>query len=265
MDLLERRREVGLSEAARETGVPKATVYRLLSTLADNGLLARTSDRRYRLGLRLLHLGTQVADSLEVRRLAIPTMKWLRDRTGQSTQLVIRDGTEGVYVERVEGTTPVRLYLAVGRRAPLYAGASTRLLLAFCSPERRAAILAEAPPQPHTPNTVTDPVQLRLLLEETRLQGWTVSLGELQPGTAEMAAPIFDHRGKIEAALSIAGPDNLYQPEHVRGYLPLLMQAAAEISRGLGYRASDCEALPSRTMNDVREGTDRDRSRGSQL
>ena len=235
IDLFETNRELGLSEVVRLTGLPKATAYRLLCTLEAHGFLTKTVDRVYRLGLRFLRLGAQVAERLDVRHLAFPHMRSLRDQTGQSVQLVVIDGNEGVYVERVEGTTAVRLYIAVGRRAPLYAGASTRLLLAHCSPERQAAILAANPPVQHTEATITDPVQLRRSLEQTRVQGWAVSIGELQPGSGEMAAPIFDHRGQVVAALSIAGPDQQYGPEQIQGYLPVLMAAAIAISREMGY------------------------------
>lgn len=235
LDLFETHGSLGLSEVAQTAALPKATALRLLSALEEHGLLSRTADRRYRLGLRLIRLGAQVAESLDVRRLAVPHMRRLRDQTGQSVQLVVLDGDEAVYVERLEGTTAVRLYIAVGRRAPLYAGASTRLLLAYCTPERQAEILAARPPQPHTPNTVTDPVKLRELLQQTRTRGWTVSMGELQPDSAEMAAPVFDYKGSVIAAVSIAGPDRLYGPGFIPEYLPLLQTAAEAISREMGH------------------------------
>ncbi len=233
--VLEEHRTLRLTEVVRLTGLSKATAYRFLATLQAHGFVKRTPDRRYGLGLRFLELGARVAEGLDVRRFAIPHMRRLRDLTGQSVQLVVIDGNEGVYVERIEGTTPVRLYIAVGRRAPLYAGASTRLLLAYCPRARQTEILTANPPIPHTPNTITDLERLNVVLTETRTRGWTVSMGELQPGSAEMAAPVFDFRGQVVAALSIAGPDMLYGPEQIQRYLPLLQAAAEAISREMGY------------------------------
>ncbi|HEY3366298.1 MAG TPA: IclR family transcriptional regulator [Symbiobacteriaceae bacterium] len=237
VDLFQTHGELGLSEVVRLSGFPKATVYRLLSALEEHEFLSRTPDRSYRLGLRFLRLGALVAEGLDVRRFALPHMQRLRDQTGQSVQLVVIDGNEGVYAERLEGTTPVRLYIAIGRRAPLYAGASTRLLFSFCSPERQAEILAGTQPVQHTATTITDPKDLMVMAYETRALGWTVSLGELQPGSAEMAAPIFGAAGTVVAALSIAGPDQLYTPEHVQEYLPPLQAAAHAVSSDMGYQS----------------------------
>lgn len=236
--LFEHHPVLAVSQVVKFSGLPKATALRLLAALSEQGLLDRTADRSYQLGLRWLQLGTRVAERLDVRRVALPYMQRLRDRTGQSVQLVVIQGNEGVYVERIEGTTAVRLYIEVGRHAPLYAGASTRLLLAYCSDQRQEEILATRPPVAHTPATVTDLSQLRKLLEETRERAWTVSRGELQPGSAEMAAPVFDHRAEVTAAVSIAGPDELYDPEQVMEYLPFLWEAAAGISREMGYAES---------------------------
>jgi IclR family KDG regulon transcriptional repressor len=226
---------LSVARVVQLAGLPKATVIRLLAVLTEHRLIARTPDRSYQLGLRCLQLGTCVAERLDVRRVALPHMHHLRDLTGQSVQLAVIQGDEGVFVERCEGTTAVRLYLAVGKHAPLYAGASTRLLLAYCSPGRQAEILAAHPPVRYTPTTVVDPDQLRQLMDETRVHGWTVSRGELQPGSAEMAAPLFGHRREVIAALSIAGPDELYGPGSMREYLPHLRKTAAAISREMGY------------------------------
>ncbi|BDG62372.1 IclR family transcriptional regulator [Caldinitratiruptor microaerophilus] len=242
LSLFESHPELSLTEVSNLSGLPKATAHRLLRALERAGLVQQRADRRYRLGLRLLRLASTVAERLEVREVALPHMRWLRDRTGQSVQLVVVDGYEGVYVERVEGTAPVRLYIALGRRGPLYAGASTRLLLAYLSPEQQEAILARNPPQRHTPNTITDLGRLREVLRETREKGWTISYGELQEGSAEMAAPIWNHRGEVVAALSIAGADSQYTPAHLEQYLPLLRQASLAISRELGYHPALQEA-----------------------
>lgn len=235
IELFEQHRQLGLAEVVRHAGLPKATTFRLLTALEAHGFLKRTNDRGYALGLRFLRLGTRVAEGLNVRRLALPHMRRLRDQTGQSVQLAVVDGNEGVYVERFEGTAAVRLYIAVGRRAPLYAGASTRLLLAYASPERQAEILAASPPVPHTPATPVDPAVLRKVLAKTVSEGWTVSHGELQPGSAEMAAPVFDYRGRVVAALSVAGADSQYGPDQIEHYLPLLKAAAAGVSREMGH------------------------------
>ena len=106
-------------------------------------LLGFFSEERYRLGTQLLHLGALVKAAYPARQVALPLMDALREATGQSVQWVVRDGQEGVYLEVLEARSRVRLYIAPGRRAPLYAGASTRLLLAFAPAEVQRAVFQQ--------------------------------------------------------------------------------------------------------------------------
>lgn len=234
---------LGLSEISRLAGLSKATAHRLLTTMEQYGLLARNSvgdatDRRYRLGLKLLELGRIVSDGLEVRRVALPFMRLLRNEVGESVNLVVVDGLDGVYVEQVEGTQPVRLYIQVGRRAPLFAGASTRLLLAHLPPDDVEKILTQRPPRAYTPGTITDVPAILELLARARRDGYTVSRGELQPGTVEVAVPLLNYSGDVVAALSLAGPENRFGQEDVNRLLGPLQRCAADISAAMGYRQS---------------------------
>ncbi len=224
----------GLSELARASGWPKATCLRSLRALENHGLLVREHER-YRLGTRLLHLGTLVKAAYPARQIALPLMQALRDATGQSVQWVIRDGQEGVYLEVLEAHTRVRLYIAPGRRAPLYAGASTRLLLAFAPPAIQQAVLA-GPRKPYTPATPVALGHLKERLTQTRQTGFSASFGELEPHSAELAAPIRGSDGEVMAALSLAGAEAHYrEPEKLSSYLKALSQTAWEISARLGF------------------------------
>lgn len=228
-----------LDELCVLTKFSRSTTYRLVTTLEHAGFLHRIPDHnkeyRYGLGFKLLELGSMVKEQLEVRRVALPHMIKLRNEVGDSVQLVVVDGLEGVYVEVVEAIKPVRLYIRPGRRAPLYAGASTRLLLAFMPEEKIAGILKKRPPVVHTPATITDVPRLLGVLAEVRKAGYALSRAELEPGSAELAVPLRDHAKKVVAALSIAGPLHAYQDEDVERLLPVLRQTARDISRSLGY------------------------------
>lgn len=224
----------GLSELARASGWPKATCLRSLRALEQHGLLVRDHDR-YRLGTRLLHLGTLVKAAYPARQVALPLMQALRDATGQSVQWVVRDGLEGVYLEVVEARSRVRLYIAPGRRAPLYAGASTRLLLAFAPPTVREGIF-QGERKRYTPATPVGLGSLQELLFETRKTGFAASFGELEPHSAELAAPVRGPEGEVVAALSLAGAEAHYRdPKMLSGYLQALSQSAQEISQKLGF------------------------------
>ncbi|RIH86778.1 IclR family transcriptional regulator [Calidithermus roseus] len=224
----------GLSELARASGWPKATCLRSLRALENHGLLVKENER-YRLGTRLVHLGALVKAAYPARQVALPLMQALRDATGQSVQWVVRDGLEGVYLEVLEARSRVRLYIAPGRRAPLYAGASTRLLLAF-APEavQRAVFTGER--KRYTPATPLGLPELKGLLAQTQQSGFAASFGELEPHSAELATPIRGAGGEVLAALSLAGAEALYREEdRLVDYLKALDRTAEEISRRLGY------------------------------
>ncbi|RDI95663.1 IclR family transcriptional regulator [Meiothermus sp. QL-1] len=223
-----------LAELARATGWPKATCLRSLRALERHGLVVRENGR-YRLGSRFVYLGALVKTAYPARWVALPWMQALRDKTGQSVQWVVREGEEGVYLEVVEAKARVRLYIAPGRRAPLYAGASTRLLLAF-APEALQARVLEGERRRYTPATPVERARLWALLEETRRTGFAASFGELEPHSAELAAPVRGPEGEVLAALSLAGAEAAYREgRNLRAYLEALNQAAQEVSNHLGF------------------------------
>ncbi|HEX6988399.1 MAG TPA: IclR family transcriptional regulator [Bacillota bacterium] len=239
LDVLEQEEPLGLTELARRVGMPKPTAYRLLNSLVETGLVRWTARGQngaggYGLGYRLLELGNVMAERIDLRRLALPTMRALRDQTGDTVHLVVRDGLDAVYIEKVDSQAPIRLYTRVGRRLPLHVGACPRTLLAYAEPEVVEQVLS-GPLHPITEATITRPAELRRALEVTRRSGYTVGYGEAMPGTYAIAAPIYDHQGQVAAVVSVGGPvrhaeDNLDRLiDQVRG-------AALEISRQLGYR-----------------------------
>lgn len=224
----------GLSELARASGLAKATCLRSLRALENHGLVARDGER-YRLGTQLLHLGALVKAAYPARQVALPLMDALREATGQSVQWVVRDGQEGVYLEVLEARSRVRLYIALGRRAPLYAGASTRLLLAFAPAEVQRAVFQQERRR-YTPATPVEKARLQGLLKHTRQVGFAASFGELEPHSAELAAPVRGASGEVLAALSLAGAEAHYRDALVmEDYLHQLDWAAQEVSRRLGY------------------------------
>lgn len=239
LDLLEQEEPLGLTELARRLGVPKPTAYRLLNSLVETGLVRRTAPGQngasgYGLGFRLLELGGVLAERIDLRLLALPTMRALRDQTGDTVHLAIRDGVEAVYIEKVDSQAPIRLYTRVGRRLPLHVGACPRTLLAYAEPELVQQVLA-GPLHPFTEATITRPVELRRALEITRRQGYTVGYGEAMPGTYAVAAPIYDYQGRVTAVVSVGGPTRSAE-DHLDRLIDHVRGAALEISRQLGYR-----------------------------
>jgi IclR family KDG regulon transcriptional repressor len=228
--------QLTLQELVNQTGLPKTSVHRMVSTLEEAGFLKRGLTGTYELGLAFLQFGHAVSERLDIRKMSLPVMQQLKEEIGEAVNLIIRDGNEAIYVEKVDTTEPVRVYTAIGRRAPMYAGACPRILLAFLPKKHLEQYLETVQLLPIANNTITDKNVLRRVLEEARKNGYTVSHSELANFTSAVAAPIFNHSGQVVAGLSIVGPENRFQEEHLPRLIEKTKAAAREISAKLGWQ-----------------------------
>lgn len=227
--------KLNLNEVIALLHMPKTSVHRMLTSLEDMQLLDKDKDGYYSLGLLFLQFGQLVAQRLDIRQIALPVMKALRDEVEEAVNLIVKYGNEAMYIEKQDTNQPVRLYTAIGRKSPLYAGDS-RIILAYLSEEEVAQYINEIHLQPIGYGTITDKEKLRLTIEETRRNGYTISRSELENYTSAVAAPIYDHKGHVVAGISVAGLDIRFSEER----LPLLVEkvkaAAKDISMKLGYK-----------------------------
>lgn len=229
---------LGVSEIARELGLSKAVVHRILQSLASRSLVrADTSTRGYRLGPGAIALGARALREFDLRQAARPTLRRLRDATRETTTLSARVRDSRIYLDQYESPQEIKMTVGLGRPHPLYAGASSRVMLAFLADEAIERIIAEGL-EPLTPETIRDPAELRRVLAATRACGWTTSCGERQHGAAAVAAPVFGIDGEVVGAVSVCGPVNRFDAAAVERYAPLVHAAAEEISRALGWHGS---------------------------
>ncbi|MDQ0243643.1 DNA-binding IclR family transcriptional regulator [Bacillus fengqiuensis] len=227
--------KLSFNEMVQLSGIPKTSVYRMVMSLEEMGLLDKDEDGKYSLGLLFLQFGHLVAERLDIRQVALPIMQKLHDEVGEAVNLIVQDGKEAIYIEKLDTKQPVRLYTAIGRRTPLYAGACSRVILSFLPHHEREEYLDEIELKPIASGTITDKEKLRLLLKESQETGYTVSYSELENYTSAIAAPIFNHKGEVTAGISIAGLDVNYQQERLPELSEKVKNAAHEISRKLGY------------------------------
>lgn len=227
--------QLSLPQMVKLSGQPKTSVHRMLCSLEETGFVRRTADGGYELGFVLLQFGQAVVDRLDIRKVSLPVMQRLRLEIGEAVNLIVRDGNEAIYVEKVDTTEPVRVYTAIGRRAPLYGGACPRILLTYMPEEELEVYLNHTKLERFADNTITDMQQLRNIIAQDRANGYTISHSELYNYTSAVGAPIFDHSGNIVAGLSIVGPENRYREENLRLYIEKTVAAAQEISSRLGW------------------------------
>lgn len=224
-----------VNEMMQLSGIPKSSVHRMLGSLSDMGFLQKNEQGQYSLGLLFLQFGNLVAERLDIRGVALPVMQRLKEEVGEAVHLAVRDGDASMYIEKLDTDHPVRLYTKIGKRALLYAGASSRTILAHLSEQEREAYLSTVELIPIGRGTITDPAVLREKLAECRSTGYSFSHSELENYTAELSAPIFDHTGAMIAGLSIAGPEERFSQERLPLLIDKTKMAARDISRRLGH------------------------------
>lgn len=224
----------GPAEVAVRIGTNKSTTFRILKSMEQIGLLDRSPDGTYALGIRLMELGTLVGERLDLRRLSEPVLRGLRDAVGQTVFLTVRHDDVAVCIDRLPGSHVEVMALRLGGRLPLYCGAAPRVLLAGLDDAALERYLAKAPFEPRTPHTLTTAEELRADVHRTRSQGYTLSLEDVTLGVAAVGAPIFDHRGRVVAAISMADLRHEYADARLPALVEHIRTAAAEISRALG-------------------------------
>jgi len=224
-----------INEMVELSRIPKTSVHRMIGSLEEMGFLTKQADGGYTLGLLFLQFGNLVAERLDIRHSALEAMQRLRDDVNRAVHLAVRDDSFTMYIEKLDTDHPVRLFTKIGKKAPLYAGASSRIILAFMPEAERETYLNEAELKPLGSGTIVDKQNLRQALEQSQKNGYSFSRSELENYTAELAAPIMDHTGQTVAALSIAGLDVQFGDEHLPDLIHKIQQAAYDISLKLGY------------------------------
>ena len=240
LDILEQHKEATAADLAAALGEPLSSVYRLLQSLTTTGWVDRGSRRgAYRLGLSLMTIGGLVEDHLDIRDASLPSLRELVDATNLTSFLCVRRGPRAVCLERIEGYAVQSLAMLLGGSLPLYAGAAPRALLAFLPVAEQSAILNDTsqqlrddPPRPGDKDIIAD-------IARTRAAGYSVSDGDVTPGIAALGAPVFNHRGEVQGALSLGGlRGQVLNPAAVDDTIELLRHSAGKASAALGWEVS---------------------------
>jgi len=223
----------GISAIAKRTGLPVATVHRLIATLVEWGAVERISRGRYRLGLKMWRLGAAVPQARTLRDVALPYLEDLYEATHEVVHLAVLDGHQTLYVEKISGRGAVAVTSRVGRRLPLHATGPGKVLLAF-GPQQLFEEVTRAGLARRSANTITDPDELRRALAEIRRVGFAISRNEASTGTASVASPVFDASAEVIASVSVVTPMGGFDP---LALIPAVCAVGRAISRQMGAPA----------------------------
>ena len=228
----------GVRELSGHLGFSPATVQRILQVLKTNAFVAQDPiTRQYHLGVVFYRFLHALKGPYPITRASQPFLQRLVTATGETVHLNIIEGTDRVCIDTVESPQALKASMPIGSRSPLYAGGSSKCLLAFCERPMRERYLEETSVlNRFTDRTLTDPAALRRELERIAAQGYAESLGERNRGLGSLSAPVFDHHGRLLATLSIAIPEIRYLDRAHRNFcLEELRRTAADLSRVMGY------------------------------
>lgn len=227
--------EMGLVEICAETGLSKATVHRLLATLSMKKFVEQDpATSRYRLGTMLLGLGIVARSQMNYLDKAVPILRELVSEVDETVAVAVLDAGQHVCTWVSEPARPVRVTTAVGVRRPCYWGAAGLVLLAYQSERVLDELLPADRLQPFTVWSTTDPAEYRRRLSAVREQGYAIERGESFNDVTALAAPIFDHRGRVVAAPAIIAPTHRVPDDRVPILLKKIVDAANRISLDLG-------------------------------
>jgi len=185
---------LGLADLQQATGLPRATAHRLAVALEDHGLVRRDGAGRFCLGLELIALGRSAADGFPITELARPVLIELRDVTGESVQLFVREDDQRRCVVSLQSPHGLRWIVPEGARLPLGVGSAGRLLAGGAA------------------------------------QAWVQSVEEREPGVASVSAPVLDASGGVLAAVSISGPVERLSRQPGKRFGPAVVAAADRLS-----------------------------------
>jgi DNA-binding IclR family transcriptional regulator len=220
------RRELGVNDFAQLLGVHKSTASRLASTLVGRGFLVQVAPtRRFQLGSEVGRLGLLATGHRDLVALAREVMDRLALSTRETVNLAVFEGDAVVNLAQADGPHIVGVGNWAGQRTQLHCTGNGKVLLAFCdvplAPQRLEKV---------TPQTLTNPRELKKHPEEVRLRGWATNISEFEEGLHAVAVPVFDGAGRCLAALSISGPSYRMPPARLPRLAAQAQAVAAEIT-----------------------------------
>ncbi len=226
--------ELTARKLADRVGLPHSTIYRYLETLVDAGFLMRNSkDKHYRVGFMLAQLGDVAGSPTDFVEGVVFYMEQLLEALDETILFTVRRGFHGVCLVKKESRQLIKLSLEVGTSLPLYAGAASKVLLAFQEPDFIEQYLEEARMEPLTPYTPVFREAIEAQLETIRRQGYYIADQEVNLGVTAIAAPVFKNDMSVVGSLTVAGPKERINAKTI-SVVDMLQEAVAKASNFFG-------------------------------
>ena len=220
------------------TGLHKSTVHRMLAAMAARGYVVKDEESgRYRMTTLLYTLSGQGVENLDLVQIARAPMERLRDTVGETVHLVVPEGSDIVYVAKVEAEAgAIRMFSRIGSRRPMYCTGVGKAILASMTDEEVDAIWAASDIHAYTEHTIVTRERLHDVLRAVRRRGCAFDNEENELGVRCIAAAVYDYTGRACGALSISAPLLRMSDSYLARLQPHLIEARDHISRAMGWR-----------------------------
>jgi len=234
--LLSKQGTAGVTDVANELDVNKSTAFRILETLESFNMVVQDPvTAKYKLGPGILRLSDQLLKNLNIITVAKPLMISLVNETGESSHLCMLSNDSAVVIEQIMTDSRLTVNAKIGNTEPLYCSSVGKCLIAFFDSEKRESIISNIDLVPFTKNTITDKKKLLAELDRIVERGYAVDDGEMSEDIICVAAPVYNHAGKVIYSLGISGPKNRIKAKGIQTIAEKIINTANNISEHLGY------------------------------
>ncbi|AOY76064.1 IclR family transcriptional regulator [Clostridium formicaceticum] len=230
---------VGITEISSKIDLHKSTVHRLLVTLICKGYVEQNpSTNKYKLTLKLLELGNKLIDKMDILSVAKPYLQQLTEITNEVVHLVVREGIEIVYIDKVESDNKIRMHSRIGSRSPMYCTSVGKAMMAYLPEEEVEKIWEASEIKKFTQYTITELQEMKETLKKVREVGYALDEEENELGIRCIGSPIFNHNGEVCGAISVSGPTMRVTKETIENFKNYILEYSSKISKELGYKVS---------------------------
>jgi DNA-binding IclR family transcriptional regulator len=236
LDLLgESETPLGLAQVASSLQLHKSTAHRFLMVLERHRMVERTTNGKFRLGLRLFDFGNRAIEQYDLRDRAQPHLRRLVAETEETAHLCIMEAARVIYIDKIEPARSVRMITRVGASNPMHCTSVGKAILAFLPEDRANEVVRRTKFERFTHRTIPNAEALRAEMEKTRRRGYAVDDEEFEEGLRCIAVPLLDAQRLPVAAVSISGPSFRVTAQKLPAIANHLLQCVRGISADMGF------------------------------
>lgn len=227
--------EVSLTDIEKDLGYNVSTTHRLLKTLMEESFISQNQiTKKYDIGPEIFFswLGGRKPEKYFYR--VTPILEECAKKTGETTNLFIRDGNEAICITGCESQHTLRAFLMIGRRIPLICTAAGKVFLSYIKEEELNKLIAKVKFKQYLPNTLMDPESLLKDLSMSRERGYTIENNEYEQMITAVGVPVFDHSGRVICAISTIAPSTRIDEEKIKSISKELMLTSKQITEVMG-------------------------------